>query len=81
MQASELQALIKAGLPDAEVIVKGEGDHFEAVVVSRQFAGRTMVQQHRLVYAALGDRMGDEIHALALRTLTPGEWEQLGSDQ
>jgi acid stress-induced BolA-like protein IbaG/YrbA len=75
MQASELQALIKAGLPDAEVIVKGEGDHFEAVVVSRQFAGRTMVQQHRLVYAALGDRMGDEIHALALRTLTPEDWQ------
>jgi acid stress-induced BolA-like protein IbaG/YrbA len=75
MQASELQALIKAGLPDAEVIVKGEGDHFEAVVVSPQFAGRSMVQQHRLVYAALGDRMGGEIHALALRTLTPGDWQ------
>jgi acid stress-induced BolA-like protein IbaG/YrbA len=75
MQASELEALIKAGLPDAEVIVRGEGDHFEAVVVSPEFAGRTMVQQHRLVYAALGDRMGGEIHALALRTLTPGAWQ------
>jgi acid stress-induced BolA-like protein IbaG/YrbA len=75
MQASELQALIKAGLPDAEVNVKGEGGHFEAVVVSPQFAGRTMVQQHRLVYAALGDRMGGEIHALALRTLTPEAWQ------
>jgi len=75
MQASELQSLIKAALPDAEVIVRGEGDHFEAVVVSRQFAGRTMVQQHRLVYAALGDRMGGEIHALALRTLTPEAWQ------
>ena len=78
MQASELQALIKAGLPDAEVIVKGEGDHFEAVVVSRQFAGRSMVQQHRLVYAALGNRMGGEIHALALRTLTPEDWHGPG---
>jgi acid stress-induced BolA-like protein IbaG/YrbA len=78
MQASELQALINAGLPDAEVIVKGEGDHFEAVVVSRQFAGLTMVQQHRLVYAALGDRMGGEIHALALRTLTPDSWQGSG---
>lgn len=75
MQASELQSLIKAALPDAEVTVRGEGDHFEAVVVSRQFAGRTMVQQHRLVYAALGDRMGGEIHALALRTLTPEAWQ------
>ena len=79
MQASELQALIKVGLPDAEVIVRGEGDHFEAVVVSRQFAGRTMVQQHRLVYAALGDRMGGEIHALALRTLTPEDWQGSGN--
>jgi acid stress-induced BolA-like protein IbaG/YrbA len=78
MQASELQDLIKAGLPDAEVIVKGEGDHFEAVVVSPQFAGRTMVQQHRLVYATLGDRMGGEIHALALRTLTPDAWQGPG---
>ena len=75
MQASELQALIKAGLPDAEVIVKGEGDHFEAVVISAQFAGCGVVQQHRLVYATLGDRMGGEIHALALRTLTPGDWQ------
>lgn len=75
MQASELEALIKAGLPDAEVIVRGEGDHFEAVVVSRQFAGSTMVQQHRLVYATLGDRMGGEIHALALRTFTPEAWQ------
>ena len=78
MQASELQALIKAGLPDAEVVVRGEGDHFEAVVVSRQFAGRSMVQQHRLVYASLGDRMGGEIHALALRTLTPEDWHGPG---
>jgi acid stress-induced BolA-like protein IbaG/YrbA len=75
MQASELHALIKAGLPDAEVIVKGEGDHFEAVVVSRQFVGCSVVQQHRLVYATLGDRMGGEIHALALRTLTPESWQ------
>jgi acid stress-induced BolA-like protein IbaG/YrbA len=75
MQASELQALIIAGLPDAEVIVKGEGDHFEAVVVSPQFVGCSVVQQHRLVYATLGDRMGGEIHALALRTLTPGSWQ------
>ena len=71
MQASELQALIQAALPDADVSVRGEGDHFEAVVVSPQFTGRTRVQQHRLVYAALGDRMGGEIHALALRTSTP----------
>ena len=73
MQASELEALIKAGIPDAEVTVNGDGDHFEAVVVSQQFEGCSMVEQHRLVYQTLGDRMGGEIHALALKTLTPDE--------
>ena len=76
MQGSELEALIRAGIPGAEVIVKGEGDHFEAIVISEQFAGRSMVQQHQMVYATLGDRMGGEIHALALRTYTPDDWAQ-----
>ena len=74
MQGSELEAIIKAGIADAEVIVKGEGDHFEATVVSQQFEGRSMVQQHQMVYATLGDRMGGEIHALALHTSIPGDW-------
>ena len=74
MQGSELENLIKTGLPEADVTVKGEGDHFEAIVVSQQFEGRSMVQQHQLVYATLGDRMGGEIHALALHTYTPDEW-------
>ena len=74
MQGSELEAIIKAGIQDAEVIVKGDGDHFEASVVSQQFEGRSMVQQHQMVYATLGDRMGGEIHALALHTYTPGDW-------
>lgn len=73
MQASELEALIKAGIPDAEVTVNGDGDHFEAIVVSQLFDGCSMVEQHRLVYQTLGDRMGGEIHALALKTLTPDE--------
>ena len=76
MQGSELEAIIKAGIQDAEVIVKGEGDHFEATVVSQQFEGRSMVQQHQMVYATLGDRMGGEIHALALHTYTPDDWAQ-----
>jgi len=74
MQANELQDLITRGIPDARVIIKGEGDHFEAVVVSAQFANRSMVEQHRLVYGTLGERMGGEIHALALRTCTPEDW-------
>lgn len=74
MQSSQIEALIKAGIPDAEVIVQGDGDHFEATVISKQFENCTMVKQHQLVYGALGDRMGGEIHALALHTHTPAEW-------
>ena len=74
MQGSELEDLIRRGIPDAEVTVKGEGDHFEAIVISQQFEGCTMVKQHQLVYATLGDRIGGEIHALALHTYTPEEW-------
>jgi len=74
MQGSELENLIRTGIPGAEVTVKGEGDHFEAIVVSQQFEGCSMVQQHQLVYATLGNRMGGEIHALALHTYTPEEW-------
>ncbi len=74
MQAHELQELIKIGIPGAEVTVRGDGDHFDAVVVSEEFSGLTMVQQHQLVYRTLGDRMGGEIHALALKTCTPEEW-------
>ena len=74
MQGSELEDLIKSGLPGAEVTVKGDGDHFEAIVISPQFEGCSMVKQHQLVYATLGDRIGGEIHALALHTYTPDEW-------
>lgn len=74
MQGNELERLIKSGLSDAEVTVKGDGDHFEAIVISKQFEGCTMVKQHQLVYATLGDRIGGEIHALALHTYTPDEW-------
>ncbi|MDX1698253.1 MAG: BolA/IbaG family iron-sulfur metabolism protein [Thiohalobacterales bacterium] len=74
MQASELEQLIKTGIPDAEVIVRGEGDHFEATVISSRFENCSVVQQHQLVYGTLGDRMGGEIHALALHTHTPEEW-------
>jgi acid stress-induced BolA-like protein IbaG/YrbA len=76
MQGSELEVLIMAGIEDADVTVKGDGDHFEATVVSQQFEGRSMVQQHQRVYATLGDRMGGEIHALALHTYTPDDWAQ-----
>ena len=74
MDANFIRELIRQGLPGAEVEVQGEdGVHFEAVVVSAAFAGKLPLARHRLVYATLGDRMGGEIHALALKTLTPDE--------
>jgi len=69
----QIKEWIEAGLPGARATVEGDGHHFEAVIVSGQFAGKSMVQQHQLVYAALGDRMKEEIHALSMRTLTPEE--------
>ncbi|MGE0422596.1 MAG: BolA family protein [Reyranellaceae bacterium] len=75
MAADDIVALIKAGLPDAEVKIEdlaGDGDHYSATVVSGAFAGKSRVQQHQLVYAALGGRMGGELHALKLTTMAPG---------
>lgn len=69
----EIQRLIEQGLPGAQVHVVGDGHHFEAVVVTEAFAGKGKLQRHQMVYAALGARMGNEIHALSLKTLAPGE--------
>ena len=74
MQAPEIEALIKAALPDATVTIQdlaGDGDHYAAVVVSEAFRGKSRVQQHQIVYAALRGRMGGELHALALQTSSP----------
>lgn len=74
MDTQTIRQLIEQGLPGAQVDVRGDdGVHFEATVVSAQFAGKMPLARHRMVYATLGDRMGGEIHALALRTLTPDE--------
>ena len=66
---------IEAGLACEHIEVVGDGEHFQALIVSQQFAGRSRVQRHQLVYAALGERMREEIHALSMRTLTPQEWK------
>lgn len=74
MPASEIEALIMAALPDAVVTMTdlaGDNDHWAAHVVSAQFAGKPRVAQHKLVYAALGHRMGGELHALQLTTAVP----------
>lgn len=76
MQAEEIAGLIKTGLPDSEVEVEGDGTHFTAIIVSDVFAGKNMVQQHQVVYRALGDKMGTDIHALSIQTYTPEEWKK-----
>lgn len=74
VDANQIKAMIEAELPEAEVEVAGDdGVHFAARVVSPNFAGKGVVEQHRMVYAALGEHMGEAIHALSLRTLTPDQ--------
>ena len=69
-----VKAGIESGLACEHIEVEGDGQHFQALVVSAAFAGKSRVQRHQLVYAALGERMREEIHALSMRTLTPEEW-------
>jgi len=69
----DIRRAIEAGLACERVEVIGDGEHFQAVIVSAEFAGLTRVKRHQLVYAALGDRMREEIHALSMQTLAPGE--------
>lgn len=69
----EVQGYIESGLVCREVRVAGDGAHFEALIVSEAFRGKNRVQRHQMVYAALGERMREEIHALSMRTLTPEE--------
>ncbi len=74
MPAAEIDRLIKAALPDAEIEIidlAGDDDHFSAVVTSAAFVGKSKLQQHQLVYGALGKHMGGALHALQLQTLTP----------
>jgi acid stress-induced BolA-like protein IbaG/YrbA len=69
-----VKAGIESGVACEHIEVEGDGQHFQALVVSAAFAGKSRVQRHQLVYAALGERMREEIHALSMRTLTPEEW-------
>ena len=74
MPASEIERLIKAAIPDAEVTIRdlaGDGDHYAARVVSARFAGMSRIRQHQAVYSALGGRVGGELHALQLETAVP----------
>ena len=74
MDAHDIESMIKAAIPDAEVTIRdlaGDGDHYAATVISASFMGKSRVQQHQLVYEALKTQMGGVLHALALQTATP----------
>ena len=70
----QIEIWISESLPCDHVQVAGDGHHFEAIIVSAAFRGKSRVQQHQLVYGALGERMREEIHALSMQTLTPEDW-------
>lgn len=74
MEANVIEGMIREAFPDAKVVIedlRGDGDHYSALVVSTAFEGKSKVQQHQMVYASLKGRMGGELHALALQTATP----------
>ena len=71
-----VKTYIAAGLDCTHLEVEGDGQHFNAVIVSNAFTGKRLIQRHQLVYAALGDRMREEIHALSMKTLTPEEFQK-----
>jgi len=74
LDAATIERLIKEGLPGAQVTIedlRGDGDHYAALVVTPAFKGKTRIQQHQMVYRALSGRMGNELHALALQTAAP----------
>ncbi|GAB7538852.1 BolA family protein [Burkholderia sp. 22PA0099] len=71
----QVKQYIAGGLVCSHLEVEGDGQHFFATIVSAEFDGKRLIQRHQLVYAALGDRMKQEIHALSMKTLTPAEWQ------
>lgn len=79
MNPDDITRLIAEGLPGAEVrVASDDNTHFQAVVVSDAFAGKSRIARHQLVYGTLGGRMGNEIHAMSIRALTPDEWREQG---
>lgn len=72
----QLKEWIESGFAEASVSVEGDGHHFEAVIVAKEFEGQSRIARHQLVYAALGDKMKAEVHALSMKTLTPAEQQQ-----
>lgn len=77
METQRVREMIEQGLSTSFVEVEGDGTHFQAVVVSEQFRGKPPIERHKLVYAALGDAMESEIHAISIKTYTDDQWEKL----
>jgi acid stress-induced BolA-like protein IbaG/YrbA len=75
--ADDVRRYLAEGLDCEHLQVEGDGRHFDALIVSRAFEGKSRVQRHQLVYAALGERMREEIHALSIKAVTPAEWQSL----
>lgn len=81
MSPQQVETMIQSKLPDAKVQVAGDGQHFEAIIVSAEFEGKSRVKQHQLVYSALTEAMASEaLHAIALKTYTPEAWQAVGSN-
>ena len=76
VSSEDIRRYIAEGLQCDSIEVEGDGHHFEAVIVSGEFSGKSRIERHQRVYSALGDRMAGEIHALSMRTLTPEEWRE-----
>ena len=74
-----IERSIAAGIPCEHLQVEGDGQHFQALIVSARFEGLSKVRQHQLVYGVLGDRMREEIHALSMTTLTPAQWRDVSA--
>ena len=74
----QVETMIRSKFPDAEVTVAGDGEHFEAIIVSEEFIGKNRVKQHQMVYAAVNEAMhSNTIHALSLKTYTPEAWQAI----
>jgi len=75
MDSNEIKTMIENGMSNSVVNVEGDGTHFEALIVSTEFEGKSLIERHKLVYGVLGDAMKERIHALSLKTYTPEQWE------
>jgi len=77
MNAKEIKVMIENAMPESIVKVEGDGMHFQAIVVTSEFEGKGLLEQHQMVYKAIGEAMKDLIHALSLKTYTPEQWKQV----